>query len=111
MRSYLGGDGEGTVGWRDKTRGVANLEVKYKEGFRKEEIEVIPESNAASGSQKMTAEEPPSGTRSSLSGVEGWIPVEKVLKRVGNSESVQIFVLNFVWKGSRENGAGGNAIH
>lgn len=26
-------------------------------------------------------------------------------------QRVQTFVLNFRWKGSRENGAGGNAIH
>lgn len=34
----------------------------------------MPESNAANGSHTMTAEEPPSGTGSCLSGVEGWIP-------------------------------------
>lgn len=33
--------------------------------------------------------------------------LEKVFKRVGNSEPVQTFVLNSIWKGSRENGAGG----
>lgn len=29
----------------------------------------------------------------------------------GWSQRIQTFALNFEWKGSRENGAGGNAIH